>query len=409
MSSVEAESQLYGLHVEGARGDGVPLDGLRLALVSDTYAPQLNGVTRTLERLVRAVESRGGEARVFTTTDPRAEPDPKVHRSGSIPFWAYPQLRLAVPAADGLAQEMSKWGADLVHAATPFGMGLAARRAARMANLPFVTSYHTSFSAYAHFYQLGLLSAPGWRFLRWFHNGGARTFCPTTAVSRELEGHGFERTAVWGRGVNTKDFAPSWRSYEIRRSYGLADTEFVVVYVGRLAREKGLDVLLDAMSRLSTMTDAPPCRLLMVGDGPYAAECRRRAGERAVFVGQRSGPELSRLFASADLFVFPSTTDTFGNVLLEAMASALPVAAADCPVTRELLSGARSSFFAAGDSVGLARQIANWGRDPGERRLAGRAGRALAEGRTWALIFDDLFREYRGVVRRHRAERATAR
>ena len=213
---------------------------------------------------------------------------------------------------------------------------------------------------------------------------------------------------MWGRGVNTKDFAPSWRSYEIRRSYGLADTEFVVVYVGRLAREKGLDVLLDAMSLLSTMTDAPPCRLLMVGDGPYAAECRRRAGERAVFAGQRSGPELSRLFASADLFVFPSTTDTFGNVLLEAMSSALPVAAADCPVTRELLSGARSSFFAAGDSVGLARQIANWGRDPGERRLAGRAGRELAEGRTWALIFDDLFREYREVVRRHRSERATA-
>lgn len=383
----------------------VRLDGVRLALVTDTFLPQVNGVTRTLDRLARTVEARGGAVEIFTADDPAATPDARVQRFPSVSFWGYPELRLAAPGSERLARAMSRWGATLVHAATPFGMGLAARRAARRAGVPLVTSYHTHFTAYAHFYQLGLLSTSGWRFLRWFHNGGARTYCPTAAVAAELERHGFLNTRVWGRGVDTTTFSPAWRAPQLRSTVCLREHELVVLYVGRVAREKGIDDAIDAMRLLQALPDAPPCRLLVVGDGPHLAGCRARAGDTVTFLGHRSGEELARLYASADLFVFPSTTDTFGNVTLEAMASGLPVVAADSSVTRELLVPGAGSFYLPGDARALASHIARWGRDPALRKAAGRRGREGAHARSWDHVFDELFTDYLAVVAaRHETE-----
>lgn len=376
----------------------VGLDGVRLAVVTDTFAPQLNGVTRTLDRLVETARERGAAVEVFTTSDPDAVATDGVQRAPSLPFWGYPQLRLAAPGARRLARALRRWGAGLVHVATPFGMGLAGRRAALSLGIPLVSSYHTHFTAYARFYQLGGLSGAGWRFLRWFHNGTRRTYCPTAAVARGLELRGFLHTAVWGRGVDTHVFSPRWRSTEVRRSLGLRDNELVVAYVGRVAREKGLDDLLDAMRLLRQLPDAPPCRLLVVGDGPDLHGCRARAGDDAVFTGRREGEELSRLYASADLFAFPSTTDTFGNVMLEAMASALPVIVADTAVSRELLGRGAGSFYQPGESRELASHIARWGRDPALRHAAGRAGVASANACSWNRVFDALFADYRRVI-----------
>lgn len=386
------------MHTDRPEAGAVRLDGMRLALVTDTFLPQVNGVTRTLDRLARTVAARGGAVEIFTSDDPAAPPDARVQRFPSVSFWGYPELRLAAPGAGRLARAMSRWGATMVHAATPFGMGLAARRAARRTGLPLVTSYHTHFTAYAQFYQLGLLSTSGWRFLRWFHNGGARTYCPTAAVAAELERHGFLNTTVWGRGVDTETFSPAWRTPQLRSTFGLREHELLVLYVGRVAREKGIDDVIDAMRLLQALPDAPPCRLLVVGDGPHLAACRARAGDSVTFIGHRSGEELSRLYASADLFVFPSTTDTFGNVTLEAMASGLPVLAADSAVTRELLVPGAGSFHIPGDARGLASHIARWGRDPALRRAAGRRGREGAHARSWDLVFDELFTDYLAVA-----------
>lgn len=384
--------------VDGESSPFVSLEGVRLALVSDTYLPQLNGVTRTLARLVSSARSRGAEVEVFTTSDPSAADEEGIRREASIPFWGYPQLRLAAPGSRQIERAIRCWGATLVHAATPFGMGLAARGAAHRARIPFVTSYHTHFVAYAHFYQLGWLQHPGWRFLRWFHNGGQRTYCPTAAVAGELDAKGFERTAVWGRGVDASVFAPGHRTLEIRRALGIGDRELLVLYVGRVAREKGLDDVFEAMRLLRALPDAPSCRLLVVGDGPYLEPCRRREGEHVVFAGRRTGVELSQIFASADLFVFPSTTDTFGNVTLEAMASGLPVIAADSGVNRELVAEGAGSWYRAGTPSVLATHIARWGREPALRRRGGARGRELASGRSWEHIFDELFRDYRRVL-----------
>jgi glycosyltransferase involved in cell wall biosynthesis len=377
----------------------VRLDGLRLALATDTYAPQLNGVTRTLLRLAREAAARGADVRVYTAGDPSAHPTAGVTRFPSLPFRGYPQLRLAWPGVQPLLADWGQWDPHLVHAATPFGVGIAARAAALRLGIPFVTSYHTSLSDYAKFYRLGWLSRPGWTFLRWFHNRGRRTYCPTHAIADDLRARGFTGTCVWGRGVDTAAFAPEWRSLEFRRAYGVADAEFVVLYVGRLAREKGLDQLLAAMQQLRATGQGAVLRLVLVGDGPYEAACRAGAPSGTVFTGTLSGHDLSAAFASGDLFVFPSTTDTFGNVILEAMASGVPVLAADSRVSREQVGRGRGFLFDVSVPGGLAKAIGELMVSREARLLASRAALADVAARTWVRVFDGLFSDYLQVVR----------
>jgi phosphatidylinositol alpha 1,6-mannosyltransferase len=370
---------------------------LRLALFTETYPPQLNGVSRTLARLVRAVEARGGEARVYTTTDPGVPiHEPEVWRRPSIPFWAYPSLRLAAPIGGRLVADIRRWRPTIVHAATPFGMGLTGRAAALRLGIPLVTSYHTAFSEYAKFYRLGVFSGIGWSFMRWFHNSGARTYVPTQAVGEELAGYGFHNLAIWGRGIETRRFNPSWRSAAWRERLGVDDDTIVVAYVGRLAIEKGLDVALGAMHRLA---GNPKIVFALAGDGPYADYCRANAPGAARFTGRIEGDALSAFYASADLFIFPSTTDTFGNVLLEAMASGLPVIAADVGPTRELLANGGGITFAPGDPSALAAAIESLASDPARRHALATAGATSAAAASWDEIFDALIADYRRVIR----------
>ena len=184
---------------------------LRLALFTDTYPPQLNGVSRTLERLVRAVSARGGAARVYTTTDPGVRPgerDDRVWRRPSIPFWAYPQLRITAPILGRAYRDLGRWQPTLIHAATPFGMGLAGRSCARALGVPLVTSYHTSFNEYAKFYHLGALSKPGWAFIQWFHNGGERTYVPTARGARGVALARLRALGALGSGSGAASIQP---------------------------------------------------------------------------------------------------------------------------------------------------------------------------------------------------------
>jgi glycosyltransferase involved in cell wall biosynthesis len=392
------------------RASEAPPVPLRLALFTDTYPPQLNGVSRTLERLVRAVSARGGSARVYTTTDQGvaidAPSEAGVWRRPSVPFWAYPQLRMAAPVLGRAYQDLRRWQPTLIHAATPFGMGLTGRSCARALGVPLVTSYHTSFSEYAKFYRLGILSRPGWAFIRWFHNSGARTYVPTQSVLEALREIGLARLAVWGRGVDAARFAPTHRTGSWRSRLGADDDTVVVAYVGRLAAEKGLNTALSAMHRLahrapgSTDRARPRIVFAVAGDGPYAVHCRRAAPPPPAshFVGRLEGRALSEFYASADLFVFPSSTDTFGNVLLEAMASGVAIIGADAGPTREILAGGGGITFPQGDSDALTAAIETLADDPIRRAAIARAGRDCAATCTWDGVFDQLIADYRQIV-----------
>ncbi len=372
--------------------------GLRVAIFSDTWLPQVNGVTRTLDRLLNAIVARGGEVRAYTTTDPGAKPDPRIVRYRSRPFWAYPQLRVARPDRAWAIRELEQFKPTLVHAASQFGLGLSGRAASRELGVPLVTSYHTSLSAYAKFYHLGALATPGWAFLRWFHNSGRRTYAPTRAIEQELIGHGFHDTAIWSRGIDVGRFSPSFRSAALRRELGADDDTFLVAYIGRIALEKGLDTLVSAMHTAKARADGRKIQFALAGDGPWLETCRAEAPEGTAFTGMISGDRLSAMYASADLFVFPSVTDTFGNVLLEAMASGLPVLGADAPPTRELLGDGRGAIFPGGEPDSLASAILELAADAPLRARQAALGLTFAANQSWDVIFDDLILDYQRVV-----------
>ena len=377
---------------------GPDFSSIRLALFSDTYAPQVNGVSRTLERLVAALRARGGSVEVFTTADPQAQPTPGVHRYPARPFWAYPQLQLSWPKQRTVREALRAFQPNLVHAATEFGVGLAGRRAALALEVPFVSSYHTSFTAYAAHYGLGALQRPGWAFLRWFHNSGQRTYCPTRAIVEEVSAHGFANCREWSRGVDGNRFSPGFRSDAFRDAIGAHADTLVVAYVGRIAPEKNVQVAIDAV-RSASAARPHAIKFVVVGDGPFEASARNTAPAGTVFTGRLEGHALAEAYASADLLLFPSTTDTFGNVMLEAMASGTPVIGADVPPTREILLPDRGWVCPAGDSAAVAQQLVALIDRPQERRSMQVRALAHAQSRTWDAVWDTLFADYLSVLR----------
>ena len=342
---------------------------------------------------MKAVESRGGEVQVVTVSDPDAVPDPQVDRWPSIPFWAYPQLQMAAPRRALALDLIEKWKPNLIHATTEFGVGLGGLIGAREKRVPFVSSYHTHFTAYLRHYKLTVLDAIGWPFLRWFHNAGRITWAPSEIVRRELEANGFIRTRVWSRGVDPAQFHPRFRSNELRRRLGVADDGLLVVYVGRLAPEKGIDVALEAMRGVMER-HGTKVSFALAGHGPDEARCRAAAPERAVFTGRLTGRALSEFYASADIFVFPSITETFGNVVLEAMASRLALVAPDRGATTELASTETALQFRAGDAAALAACVERLLQDAALRARVSSAAFAVAETRTWDAVFDRLIADY---------------
>jgi len=277
---------------------GAPGAGLRILIVTDAWHPQINGVVRTLERLAENLPAFGAEA-VFLT--------PQQFRTFPLP--SYPDIRIALAGPQTIAEAIAAARPDHVHIATEGPLGLLARRACLRLGLVFTTSYHTRFPEYVR----ARIPFPlDWTygFLRRFHNAGAGTLVATQSLADELAARGFERLKMWARGVDTLLFTP-----ERRRDIGLPRPIFVSV--GRVAVEKNLPAFLDL--------DLPGSKVV-IGDGPELASLRTRYPD-AHFLGSRTGIELAELYASSDVFVFPSRTDTFGNVILEALASGVPVAA----------------------------------------------------------------------------------
>lgn len=371
--------------------------GLRVALFTDTFAPQVNGVSRTLDRLVTVLEARGGTVHVETVQAPEARPDARVHRSRSVPFWAYPELRIAAPMAARAQERLARFRPTLVHATTPFGVGLAGRRAALAMDIPLVTSYHTSFAAYLAHYRLSAFDRAAWPFLRWFHNSGVRTFVPSHPVREEVAAQGFTGLRVWSRGVDAQRFSPRFRSVAMRTRMGADAETFVVAYVGRLAPEKGIDTAMEAMRQVMAR-HGTRVRFVIAGDGPSAARHRATAPEGTWFAGSLGGEELSAFYASADAFVFPSSTETFGNVVLEAMASGLPVIAPDSGATTEFAHEGTAITFPAGNAAAIAGRIEWLLVDHHLRHALRAAGLRMAASRSWEAVWDRLFADYRDAA-----------
>jgi len=372
---------------------------LRIALVSETWFPQVNGVSRSLEKLVDSLLGSGDTVRLFIPRYPESHGQDGLSAVGfrAVPLPFYPEVRLPLVTPARVARELTGFRPDVVHIATEGPLGWAALRAARNLTLPVVSSYHTSFAHYLRLYGAGWLEGAAWRYLRGFHNATAATFCPTPSIRDQLREKGFARVEIWSRGVNCVNFHPGKRDGELRRRLGLPENAVVLACCGRLAAEKNLETLLAAFSRLPT---ALPVNLLLIGDGPLRSKLEAAAADpRVIFTGYRRGEELARIYASADLFVFPSLSDTFGNVLLEAMASGLPAVAFDVPGPRDVVRHGETGLLVGKiGAEGLAAALAALIADPA--RLAGMSAQALryAAGQNWEAINSVVRRRYLEVV-----------
>jgi glycosyltransferase involved in cell wall biosynthesis len=299
-----------------------------------------------------------------------------------------------------LQSEWTKWRPDLVHVVTEGPLGWAAVGAAKRLGIPVCSDFHTNFHSYSRHYGLGVFAGLVSRYLRALHNRTDCTLVPTAEMQSNLEALAFERVKVVGRGVDTWLFSAARRSERLRATWGCRGGETVALYVGRLAPEKNLGLFVEAALAMRA-TDAS-LRVVLVGDGPQSAELRARYPD-FVFAGMRTGGDLAEHYASADAFLFPSTTETFGNVTLEAMASGLAVVAYDYAAAREYLRQGASGLLApTGDRAAFVRLAVQLAGDPELRsRLRSNARRA-AEAASWSRAFDDLERALRNLTAANR-------
>ncbi len=301
----------------------------KIAVVTETYPPDINGVAHTLSKIVEGLQARGHDLWLIRpkqqaqhTAVQSAHFQEVLVKGVPIPF--YSELRMGLPAKRELHRLWAKQRPDIVHIATEGPLGWSALQVARKLKLPVSTDFRTNFHAYSQHYGIGWLSGAIRAYLKKFHNRADITMVPTNMLKQELQAKGFERVHVVPRGVDTSQFSPRYRSQVVRDAWGLAATDQAMLYVGRLAAEKNLGLVIQ--SYLQAKKDSPRLRLVLVGDGPMRESLQQQYPE-IVFAGYRSGADLAAHYASADVFAFASLTETFGNVTLESMASGLAVVA----------------------------------------------------------------------------------
>lgn len=317
-----------------------------ICIVTETYPPEINGVAMTVSRLTTALLEAGHRIQVVCPhRSDRELPEPdggfELVPVPGLPLPRYKDLRFGLPARRRIRRLWKRQVPDVIYIATEGPLGWSVMREAARWHVPVVSGFHTNFHTYCRHYRLGWIEPWVRRYLTMFHARTACTLVPTDALRRELEGHGLYNARVLGRGVDTELFTPARRSPELRASWGLREDELAVLYVGRIAPEKNLQLAVDTFRALQGIRE--DARFVLVGDGPLVEELKSRNSD-FVFCGMREGEDLASHYASGDLFLFPSLTETFGNVVLEAMASGLPVVAFDCAAAEQHIAAYRSGI-----------------------------------------------------------------
>ncbi|MBA2346325.1 MAG: glycosyltransferase family 1 protein [Rubrobacter sp.] len=355
---------------------------MRIALFTETFLPSTDGVVTRLRHTLEELNRMGDEVMVFA---PRSGEGPgsyagaRIHRVHSVPFPPYPQIKLA-PPHPGVARALQRFRPDVVHVVNPIILGIGGVYMARRRKLPLVVSYHTNVATYASFYSLDFMIGFAKAATRLVHNQAHITLCTSESTMNYLQKEGIKRVRLWPQGVDAHRFRPDLGSKRWRRK--LTDehpNERLVLYVGRVASEKGIERLREILDEI------PDTRLAIVGDGPARRDLEKVfAGTRTVFTGTLRGRMLSRAYASADVFLFPSTTDTLGMAMIEALASGLPVVAARGGATHEVVADGESGvIYDPGREGALVEAVRRVLDDEELREKLGSGARAAAEERSW--------------------------
>lgn len=372
---------------------------MRVLYCTDTYPPQVNGVSVVTAISVAGLRERGWDVHVIAPRYPdqsAQSADPNVMGLPSVSLPLYPDVRLVAPDYFAVRDAIDRLRPDIVHCATEFLVGRLGQIAASRAGVPVVTSYHTDFSRYMTSYGVPWLAPTVSRYLARFHKRARRTFTPSKAARADLKLLGVSDVEVWGCGVDAERFAPARRSQALRVKLGIDDA-FTFLYVGRLAAEKGVDVVMEAYRRAEAQLPAGAARLVIAGAGPEEDRLRASAPPGTVFLGflERT-TALPALYASADAFAFASTTETLGLVVLEAMASGLSVIAAPAGgVAEHLRDNENGIAYPANDIDACAAAMVRLATD-GPLSVRLRTGaRRTAESLAWSKELDRLDDSYR--------------
>ena len=378
---------------------------MKIALVTETFPPEINGVAMTLSHLVEGLAHRGHH---ITVLRPRQGPSDHERIDGlyretlfrSVPIPGYAFLRLGLPARGKLIRLWRAQRPDLVHIATEGPLGYSALLAARKLGLPVSSSFHTNFHSYSRHYGFAFLTRPALAYLRHFHNRTRITLSPTTELNDELTRDGFRDMRLMSRGVNTRVFTPALRSETLRSSLGASPSDLLIVHVSRLAAEKNYPLLFESYAAIRTVR--PDAKLVVVSDGPLRKKLARQ-NPSVRFTGFLSRELLAAHYAAADLFLYPSLTETFGNVTTESMASGLPVVAFNyAAAARFIRHGENGWLVPFGDRTAFLDSAVNVARAPDLRARLGPAARQTAEGISWDFVLDHLERDFADVVTSHK-------
>ena len=363
-------------------------------MVTETFLPKIDGIVTMISATLECLRARGDEVLVLAPSGGPAElHGARVVGLPSVPFPFYPELRVAVPRSS-MRRVIEEFQPDLLHLFEPSLLGIGGIYYAQVLHIPLVISYHTNLPAYLRYYRLGFLQGATWKLMRIRHGRADLNLCTSTPMMDELAQHQIDRLALWERAVDAQRFHPSRRSAEMRRTLTQGEPQKpLLLYVGRLCAEKNIASLRAVLEAM------PDLRLAIVGDGPIRGELEDRFRDTPTyFAGYLQGESLAAAFASADLFVMPSETETLGLVLLEAMASGCPVVACRAGGIPDAVEDGATGFLYEPGERGLVEAVRRVLGSPAERDAVRAGARAEVEFRGWQQATDLLRLQYRQAI-----------
>ena len=396
MQQVNSRFQSRSLHAEGESA-GHP-ECVRVAIVTESFLPHMNGVTGSVLQILRHLERTGHEAHVIAPDAagiPREMHGARIEPMTSLAFPGYRNVRVGTATAHRVGDALERFRPDVVHLASPFALGWRGVLAAARRNIPSVAAYQTDIAAYTERYRLATATAFAQNHIVRLHHRATLTLAPSSESEQQLTSLGIDRIRRWGRGVDAERFHPTRRDEQWQRE---RPEQVIIGYVGRLAAEKQVE-------DLSAVADLPGVRLVIVGDGPSRSRLKALM-PHAEFLGHLDGDALARAIASFDIFVHPGESETFGQTLQEAHASGVPIVATGRGGPLDLVRmGIDGWLYRPGDMDDLRMRVADLAGDARKRKAFGRAGRAAVEGRSWHAVCEQLVGHFEEARELHSLDR----
>lgn len=371
---------------------------MKIAIFTDTFLPQINGVTNTLSRFGDYLTKSGIEYIFLTPDHPlKDNHNYNIEKLFSTRFIFYPECRFAIPNMLRINQILDQFKPDLIQLMTEFNVGLSGMVYAKKHNIPYITNFSTNYEDILTAYNMGILKKTMWRYCKKFHSQAVFTLTPSKETQKFIYTKGITRTKLFTRGIDFERFHPNHRSHSFRKFHNIED-KIVLLYVGRVSPEKGLSILRESMIRLDEKYPGK-IALIVTGEGPMLEDLKTTMPKNVIFTGYKQGHELAQIYASSDIFAFPSGFETFGNVVLEAMASGIPAVGVSKGGVMESIIPHRNGLLAQPDDAdSFTQQLEEMIQNDEMRCQLGKRARKFAETRSWDSIFKELMESYEEVL-----------